>query len=72
MGAKIGKTSKIYAHTNHSLMSQFARICVQVQVNKPLETLVHLGDHAQPAIYDSLNQIWFLCEKLGPLNTICP
>lgn len=36
IGNTMGDIIKIDAHTNHAIRGQFARICVQVAVDKPL------------------------------------
>lgn len=73
IGDKIRDTIKIDAHTNHATRGQFTCLCVQVSVDKPLFTTVHIGDHTQPIIYEEgINQICFLCGKLGHKDFVCP
>lgn len=38
---------KIDAHANDILRGQYARICVQINIDKQLKTIVHIGYHAQ-------------------------
>lgn len=43
MGEKLGTVLKIDAHTNDALRGQYACICVQVNINQPLKTSVHIS-----------------------------
>lgn len=45
MGEMLGIVLKVDACTNDALRGQYARICVQVNVEKTLKTVIHIGPH---------------------------
>lgn len=72
MGEKLGTVLKIDAHTNDALRGQYACISVQVNLNQPLKTLVHISYLSQLVIYEGLNMICFTSRKLGHKSLACP
>lgn len=67
IGNKLGTIIKIDVHTNDSLRGQYAHICVQVSIDKPLKQ-----EFTQVVIYEGLNMACFECGKVGHKNVICP
>lgn len=43
MGEKLGTVLKIDAHADDALRGQYVCICVQVNIDKPLKTLLHIS-----------------------------
>lgn len=46
MGEILGIVLKVDARTNDALRGQYARICVQMNVEKTLKTVIHIGRHS--------------------------
>lgn len=44
---------------------RFARICVQINVEKPLIKTVKIGKMAQVVQYEGINDICFACGHIG-------
>lgn len=59
IGKKLGLVLKVDAHPNDAVRGQYARICVQVNIGKPLKQVVHIGYHSQLVIYEGMNMICF-------------
>lgn len=72
IGNLLGWTLKVDAHTTDAARGQYARICVQVPIDKPLITVTALGHHTQRIIYEGINQICFSCGKIGHKSLSCP
>lgn len=71
IGNSLGTLIKIDAHPNDELRGQYAKLCIQVEVTKPLQARIRLGDHVQNIVYEVVNHICFNCGRLGHLNTVC-
>nr|XP_009790993.1 PREDICTED: uncharacterized protein LOC104238354 [Nicotiana sylvestris] len=52
VGRKLGKLLKIDQCTSSTLRERYARICIQVPLETPVETIVIIGDHKQAVIYE--------------------
>lgn len=63
---------KIDTHACDALRGRYARICVQVSIDKPLLTSIFIGHHIQRILCEGFNQICFLCGKLGHKNISYP
>lgn len=68
----VGCLLKVDAHACNADRGKYARLCVQIFLQKPLLSFVFLGYHVQRIFYEGMNQIYFLCEKIGHKNTPCP
>ena len=51
---------------------RFARVCVQIDVNKPLVSSIKIGRMIQPVQYEGLNSLCFACGRLGHRKELCP
>lgn len=63
MGSILGYVLKIDVHTNDTLRGQYARLCIQVNINRPLKTLIHFGHHSQVVIYEGVNFVLSVVES---------
>lgn len=54
-----------------NLRAQYARVCVQVDLNKPLVTQFKIGKHAQKVRYEGVSALCFTCGCVGHRQTKC-
>nr|XP_016436248.1 PREDICTED: uncharacterized protein LOC107762406 [Nicotiana tabacum] len=47
------------------LQGRYARICIEVPLEKPLKTHVHIGTHKQVLLYEGLNILCTRCGRFG-------
>ncbi|KAK9991264.1 hypothetical protein SO802_026249 [Lithocarpus litseifolius] len=73
---KIGKAAslvlRIDSHTANGEMGQFARLYVQVNLDKPLIRKIFLGKLAQSVLYEGINTLCFSCGRIGHKLESCP
>ena len=72
IGEAIGPALRIDAHTANGARGRFARICVQVNLDKPLIKTVKIGRLAQIVLYKGLNALCFECGRIGHRKEACP
>ena len=72
IGGAIGRLLRIDAHTALEARGRYARLCIQVDVNKPLVDTVLIGRFEQPVIYEGIHKLCFLCGRIGHKKEICP
>lgn len=65
MGNLIGKTLKVDLTTSMQSRGKFARICVQVDLEKPLKAHYRLKNRHMKIEYEGIHLICFLCGKYG-------
>lgn len=51
---------------------KFARLCVQIDVNKPLITAILIGKFEQPVCYEGIQKLCFGCGQVGHRKENCP
>ena len=72
IGEAIGPVLRIDAHTANGARGRFARLCVQVNLDKPLIKTVKIGRLAQIVLYEGLNTLCFKCGRIGHRKETCP
>lgn len=65
VGNELGKAVKIDTNTMQVARGKYARVCVEVDLSKPLTSVVVLNGHHLKIEYESLHQICFTCGKYG-------
>lgn len=68
----IGHVLRIDTCTAAKTRGQFARLCIQVDVEKPLITNVLLGGIELPVSYEGINKLCFSCGQIGHRKDSCP
>ena len=72
IGKAIGNVLRIDTFTASETRGRFARICVQVDVEKPLATAIMIGRLEQQICYEGIHKMCFGCGQLGHRKEKCP
>ncbi|XVF32012.1 hypothetical protein REPUB_Repub17cG0044700 [Reevesia pubescens] len=72
IGRMVGKPLKLDSSTALVTRGKYARICVEVDLNKPLLPKVRVGKHVQRIQYEGLYTVCFCCEVFGHREETCP
>ena len=72
IGRALGRVLRVDTHTATEARGRYARVCVQVDVSKPLVTAVRIGQRNQPVAYEGVSKLCFSCGRLGHRNETCP
>ena len=72
IGLAIGPVLKIDNQTATKARGRFARLCVQVNFDKPTIKLVKIGGIRQPVLYEGINALCFACGRVGHRTEGCP
>ncbi|KAL0015575.1 hypothetical protein SO802_002644 [Lithocarpus litseifolius] len=65
IGESIGKVLRIDSHTAMEARGKYARICIQIDVNKPLVNTICIGSFKQVVYYEGIHSLCFSCGRLG-------
>nr|XP_023896798.1 uncharacterized protein LOC112008697 [Quercus suber] len=68
----IGNVLRVDTHTANEARGKFTRLCVQVDVDKPLLTAVLIGKFEQLVCYEGIQKLCFSCGKMGHRKEGCP
>lgn len=63
---------RINTHTAAESRGRFARICVQISLDKPLIKLLKIGGIEQIVQYEGINSMCFSCGRVGHKVDGCP
>nr|POF03716.1 uncharacterized protein CFP56_06636 [Quercus suber] len=72
IGRAIGPVLRIDANTANGIRGRFARLCVQVNLDKPLEKSIYLGKLKQVIQYEGIGTLCFECGRIGHYREVCP
>ena len=72
LGAKFGKPVKIDTTTSVVSRGNFARLCVEVDLSKPLISKFKLRHRVRRVAYEGIHMVCFECGKYGHRNESCP
>nr|POE97322.1 hypothetical protein CFP56_74350 [Quercus suber] len=72
IGKAIGNVLRIDTFTATESRGKFARLCIQVDVDKPLVTTVMIGKLQQAVTYEGIHNLCFECGRLGHRKELCP
>lgn len=56
----------------NGVRGQFARICVRVNLEKPLIKKVYLRKLEQSILYEGINTLYFACGRIRHKRETCP
>jgi len=68
----IGNVLRVDTHTTLEARGKFARLCIQVDVTKPLVTAIKIGKLEQPVCYEVIQKLCFDCGRVGHKRENCP
>lgn len=51
---------------------RYARLCIQVDINKPIINTILIGRFKQPVIYEGFHKLCFACGRIGHKKEACP
>ncbi|XP_075649868.1 uncharacterized protein LOC142620377 [Castanea sativa] len=68
IGEAIGLVLQVDSNTAMGARGRFARICVQVDLEKLLINTVLIGDDVQPVTYEGISTMCFLCGWMDELS----
>ncbi|XP_019261723.1 PREDICTED: uncharacterized protein At4g02000-like [Nicotiana attenuata] len=71
IGNLIGRLLCIDACTSSTLRGRYARLCVQVPSDQPVQTAIQIGSHIQQLVYEGENFLCKACGRLGHTATSC-
>ncbi|XP_050258954.1 uncharacterized protein LOC126703943 [Quercus robur] len=72
IGKSIGNVLRVDMHTATKTRGKFARLCVQIDVNKPLITAILIGKFEQPVCYEGISKLCFECGRVGHYKDCYP
>ncbi|KAI9081257.1 hypothetical protein K1719_036757 [Acacia pycnantha] len=71
IGNMVGKMIKVDQSTSVYDKGGFARICVEIDLKKPLLPTYTIFSEERPIIYEGLHQVCFVCGKYGHQKESC-
>ncbi|XP_065638160.1 uncharacterized protein LOC136071147 [Quercus suber] len=72
IGNSIGPVLRIDANTASETRGRYARICIQVDLNKPLVRRILLEGVVQEIQYEGISSLCFSCGRAGHRQEACP
>ncbi|GKV07787.1 hypothetical protein SLEP1_g19508 [Rubroshorea leprosula] len=72
IGNKVGTLLRVDAHTAHLTRGQYARVCVQVDLDKKLVHTVRIGRKFHKVVYEGIEALCYSCGRIGHRRTQCP
>ena len=72
IGDRIGKTLKVDRATTIGIRGNFARMCVEVDLIKPLLAKFKLRRRIRRIMYEGLHLVCFKCGQYGHKQERCP
>lgn len=65
VGSAIGSILRVDSNTTLEVRGRFTRICIQVNLDKPLITSILLEGVVQEVLYEGINTLCFSCGQVG-------
>ncbi|KAL0002934.1 hypothetical protein SO802_016715 [Lithocarpus litseifolius] len=72
IGKAIGNVLRVDTHTASETRGRFARLCIQIDVTKPLVTAIKIGKLEQSVCYEGIQKLCFDCGRMGHIRENCP
>nr|XP_016457641.1 PREDICTED: uncharacterized protein LOC107781456 [Nicotiana tabacum] len=71
VGNTVGRLLKADACTSAALRGRYARLCVELSLDKPVKSNVWIGTHQQQILYEGENLLYKSCGHLGHTARQC-
>nr|POF01449.1 uncharacterized protein CFP56_35727 [Quercus suber] len=71
IGKSVGNVLRIDTHTAFEAKGRFARLCVHIDIDKPLITTILIGKFEQPVCYEGVQKLCFSCGRMGHRRENC-
>lgn len=71
VGPKLGRRLKIDACISATLRVRYARICIQVPLEVPVQTEITIGSHIQEVVYEGEGIMCIGCGRIGHTSNKC-
>ena len=71
IGNAIGPVLRIYSYTAFESRGSYARLCIQVDLDKPLIKSIRIGRLVQQVLYEGISTLCFCCGRLGHKQENC-
>ena len=71
IGSAIGLVLRIDSYTATGSRGSYARLCIQIDLDKPLINSIRLGRLVQPVKYEGISSLCFCCGRLGHKKENC-
>lgn len=72
MGNSVGKAIKVDICTSSAVRGKYAKVCVEVALNRPLKPNVMVYGKRYAVEYKGLTRICFTCGQFGHRSATCP
>ncbi|XP_019251068.1 PREDICTED: uncharacterized protein LOC109229978 [Nicotiana attenuata] len=72
IGNAIGRLLKIDVCTSTTLRGRYARLCVELSLDMPVQPSIYVGHHKQTIHYEGENFLCTKCGRLGHIAQKCP
>ncbi|KAK3183171.1 hypothetical protein Dsin_030457 [Dipteronia sinensis] len=71
VGGMLGITYKVDPISESQARGRFVRICVEIDVTKPLKSTLNVEDRSIKVEYECLGLISFNCGRIGHSTEVC-
>lgn len=72
IASSLGKLHKVDGRTFRGERGRFARVCIMVDLDKPLVPKVRVGHVWQAVQYEGIGSVYFECGRIGHKKESCP
>lgn len=71
IGSAIGPALRIDSYTASKSKGSYARLCIQVELDKPLIKSIQIGRLVQQVLYEGISTLCFCCGRMGHKQENC-